>query len=267
MKSFFKLGFLLSICSVTIGCNQVSEEPASNHDSNNATTIDEHSNSDASDEFIKPTSQLKPTGQSQSVEDFQNNITSLTATPHKAVRLNFHIVETLVGTAPKYMADGSTMEEGKYISDFAIVTNDYKDDSHLNYTKVSGECKTNEAKSFTSGQGVFVSSWLAYQKQRARFRESAQEGEGFDEYLASNPYTMWMYSWGVRPANSTFEGHYFASEEFLRTFDETGMSTSYTLIDTLKLDGTLKSWHEPDREYKGLYTSEVKITFDYFEED
>ena len=184
----------------------------------------------------------------------------------RKVRYTWHIVEKLTGNYYKTMLDGSEMPEGEIVGDFVSETREHNLDTSIQL--ISGTPVTQMqqlyARQYTSS--VTPSGWLSYHAQRRRFLDSAQEGEGFEERFYTNPLTLWMRSWGRRPANAQMDGIYFGYEELERVYNAAGYCTSLKIKEYTYMKGTLSSWNNPTREYDGSYEYSLTCAIEYLEE-
>ena len=123
----------------------------------------------------------------------------------RKVRYTWHIVEKITGNFYKAMLDGSEMSEGETVGDFVSETRKHNSDADIQL--ISGtpitQMQQYYARNYTSS--VTPSGWLSYHAQKRQFLNSAQEGEGFIERFYTKPLTLWMRSWGRRPANAQMD--------------------------------------------------------------
>lgn len=184
----------------------------------------------------------------------------------RKVRYTWHIVEKLTGNYRKAMLDGTQMPEGEIVGDFVSEPKNHNLDSNI--TIISGTPVTQMqqyyARNYTSS--VTPSGWLSYHADRRRFLDSAQEGEGFEERFYANPITLWMRSWGRRPANARMDGVYFSYSELERVYDANGYCTTFKVKEYTYMKGTLTSFNNGSVDYDGSYEYTLTCGIEYLEE-
>lgn len=183
----------------------------------------------------------------------------------RKVRYTWHIVEKITGNYYKAMLDSSEMPEGETVGDFVSETRKHNLDTDIQL--ISGTPVTQMqqyyARNYTSS--VTPSSWLSYHAQKRQFLNSAQEGEGFIERFYTKPLTLWMRSWGRRPANAQMDGTYFSFDEFERVYNAEGYCTSLKIKEYTFIQGTLSSWNNGSRYYDGSYEYTLTCAIEYLD--
>ena len=183
----------------------------------------------------------------------------------RKVRYTWHIVEKITGNFYKAMLDGSEMSEGETVGDFVSETRKHNSDADIQL--ISGtpitQMQQYYARNYTSS--VTPSGWLSYHAQKRQFLNSAQEGEGFIERFYTKPLTLWMRSWGRRPANAQMDGTYFSFDEFERVYNAEGYCTSLKIKEYTYMKGTLSSWNNPSRDYDGSYEYTLTCAIEYLD--
>lgn len=201
------------------------------------------------------------------LEQITEEINKINPQPEERVKVRYtwHIVEKITGNYFKTMLDGSEMTEGEIVGDFVSEPNNNLD---TNIILISGTPVTQMqqyyARQYTSS--VTPSGWLSYHADKRRFLDSAQEGEGFEERFYINPLTLWMRSWGRRPANAQMDGIYFSYNEFERVYNAAGYCTSLRIKEYTYMKGSLSSWNNPTRDYDGSYEYSLTCAIEYLEE-
>ena len=202
------------------------------------------------------------------LEQITEEINKINPQPEERVKVRYtwHIVEKITGNYYKTMLDGSEMTEGEIVGDFVSEPRTNNLDSNIQL--ISGTPVTQMqqyyARQYTSS--VTPSGWLSYHSQRRQFLDSAQEGEGFEERFYTNPLTLWMRSWGRRPANAQMDGIYFSYNEFERVYNAAGYCTSLKIKEYTYMKGSLSSWNNPTRDYDGSYEYSLTCAIEYLEE-
>lgn len=264
----FVLGITLSACSIReISFNSKSDEPGSsfsNDSSIDSSDIISSSGDSASSGFSYSFEEKK---QGLTLEQITEEINKIDPQPQEKqkVKYTWHIVEKLTGTYYKAMLDGSEMPEGEIVGDFVTETRNHNLDASI--TLISGTPVTQTqqlyARNYTSS--VTPSGWLSYHAQRRQFLNSAQEGEGFIERFYVNPLTLWMRSWGRRPANAQMDGTYFSFDELERVYNAAGYCTSLKIKEYTYMKGSLSSWNNPTRDYDGSYECSLTCAIEYLD--
>lgn len=186
-------------------------------------------------------------------------------TNNRKIRLSYHIVETLEGSAPNATTrNGTPLSEGQTVTDLVLES---RNNSASDLKLVSGEASTWFSQNFTSGIIIGIKSWLSYHNERrsAAEREAQATWTIFDENLKANPFSMWMVCAGTKPANSGVEGTYFAYNEYERTFDENGYCQTILFRDFTYIDGTFSRWDTDHQYYKGTFDAVATATIEYLE--
>ena len=202
------------------------------------------------------------------LEQITEEINKINPQPEERVKVRYtwHIVEKITGNYYKTMLDGSEMTEGEIVGDFVSEPRTNNLDSNIQL--ISGTPVTQMqqyyARQYTSS--VTPSGWLSYHSQRRQFLDSAQEGEGFEERFYTNPLTLWMRSWGRRPANAQMDGIYFSYNEFERVYNAAGYCTSLKIKEYTYMKGSLSSWNNPTRDYDGSYEYSLTCAIEYLAE-
>ena len=200
------------------------------------------------------------------LEQITEEINKINPQPEERVKVRYtwHIVEKITGNYFKTMLDGSEMTEGEIVGDFVSEPSNNLD---TNIKLISGTPVTQMqqyyARQYTSS--VTPSGWLSYHSQRRGFLDNAQEGEGFEERFYINPLTLWMRSWGRRPANAQMDGIYFSYEEFERVYNAAGYCTSLKIKEYTYMKGSLSSWNNPTRDYDGSYEYSLTCAIEYLD--
>lgn len=184
----------------------------------------------------------------------------------RKVRYTWHIVEKLTGNYQKAMLDGTQMPEGEIVGDFVSEPKNHNLDSNIKI--ISGTPVTQMQKEYAQNytSSVTPSGWLSHHAVRRRFLDSAQEGEGFEERFYANPITLWMRSWGRRPANAQMDGVYFSYSELERVYDANGYCTTFKVKEYTYMKGTLTSFNNGSVDYDGSYEYTLTCGIEYLEE-
>ena len=265
----FVLGITLSACSIREDSfNSQSEEPESSFSSDSSIDSSDiiSSSGDSSNSVFSYPFEDKDRG--LTLEQITEEINKINPQPEEKVKVRYtwHIVEKLTGNYYKVMLDGSEMPEGEIVGDFVSETRTNNLDANIDL--ISGSPVTDMqkfyAQSYTSS--VTPSGWLSYHSQKRQFLDSAQEGEGFEERFYTNPLTLWMRSWGRRPANAQMDGIYFSYNEFERVYNAAGYCTSLKIKEYTYMKGSLSSWNNPTRDYDGSYEYSLTCAIEYLEE-
>ena len=265
----FVLGITLSACSIRENSfNSQSEEPESSFSSDSSIDSSDiiSSSGDSSNSVFSYPFEDKDRG--LTLEQITEEINKINPQPKEKVKVRYtwHIVEKLTGNYYKVMLDGSEMPEGEIVGDFVSETRTNNLDANIDL--ISGSPVTDMqkfyAQSYTSS--VTPSGWLSYHSQKRQFLDSAQEGEGFEERFYTNPLTLWMRSWGRRPANAQMDGIYFSYNEFERVYNAAGYCTSLKIKEYTYMKGSLSSWNNPTRDYDGSYEYSLTCAIEYLEE-
>ena len=266
----FVLGITLSACSIRENSfNSQSEEPESSFSSDSSidsSDIISSTSGDSSNSVFSYPFEDKDRG--LTLEQITEEINKINPQPEEKVKVRYtwHIVEKLTGNYYKVMLDGSEMPEGEIVGDFVSETRTNNLDANIDL--ISGSPVTDMqkfyAQSYTSS--VTPSGWLSYHSQKRQFLDSAQEGEGFEERFYTNPLTLWMRSWGRRPANAQMDGIYFSYNEFERVYNAAGYCTSLKIKEYTYMKGSLSSWNNPTRDYDGSYEYSLTCAIEYLEE-
>ena len=265
----FVLGIALSACSIRENSfNSQPEEPESSFSSDSSidsSDIISSTSGDSSNSVFSYPFEDKDRG--LTLEQITEEINKINPQPEEKVKVRYtwHIVEKLTGNYYKVMLDGSEMPEGEIVGDFVSETRTNNLDANIDL--ISGSPVTDMqkfyAQSYTSS--VTPSGWLSYHSQKRQFLDSAQEGEGFEERFYTNPLTLWMRSWGRRPANAQMDGIYFSYNEFERVYNAAGYCTSLKIKEYTYMKGSLSSWNNPTREYNGSYEYSLTCAIEYLE--
>ena len=201
------------------------------------------------------------------LEQITEEINKINPQPEERVKVRYtwHIVEKLTGNYYKVMLDGSEMPEGEIVGDFVSETRTNNLDANIDL--ISGTPVTDMQKFYAQNytSSVTPSGWLSYHSQKRQFLDSAQEGEGFEERFYTNPLTLWMRSWGRRPANAQMDGIYFSYNEFERVYNAAGYCTSLKIKEYTYMKGSLSSWNNPTREYDGSYEYSLTCSIENLE--
>ena len=266
----FVLGITLSACSIRENSfNSQSEELESSFSSDSSidsSDIISSTSGDSSNSVFSYPFEDKDRG--LTLEQITEEINKINPQPEEKVKVRYtwHIVEKLTGNYYKVMLDGSEMPEGEIVGDFVSETRTNNLDANIDL--ISGSPVTDMqkfyAQSYTSS--VTPSGWLSYHSQKRQFLDSAQEGEGFEERFYTNPLTLWMRSWGRRPANAQMDGIYFSYNEFERVYNAAGYCTSLKIKEYTYMKGSLSSWNNPTRDYDGSYEYSLTCAIEYLEE-
>ena len=266
----FVLGIALSACSIRENSfNSQPEEPESSFSSDSSidsSDIISSTSGDSSNSVFSYPFEDKDRG--LTLEQITEEINKINPQPEEKVKVRYtwHIVEKLTGNYYKVMLDGSEMPEGEIVGDFVSETRTNNLDANIDL--ISGSPVTDMqkfyAQSYTSS--VTPSGWLSYHSQKRQFLDSAQEGEGFEERFYTNPLTLWMRSWGRRPANAQMDGIYFSYNEFERVYNAAGYCTSLKIKEYTYMKGSLSSWNNPTRDYDGSYEYSLTCAIEYLEE-
>ena len=266
----FVLGIALSACSIRENSfNSQPEEPESSFSSDSSidsSDIISSTSGDSSNSVFSYPFEDKDRG--LTLEQITEEINKINPQPEEKVKVRYtwHIVEKLTGNYYKVMLDGSEMPEGEIVGDFVSETRTNNLDANIDL--ISGTPVTDMqkfyAQSYTSS--VTPSGWLSYHSQKRQFLDSAQEGEGFEERFYTNPLTLWMRSWGRRPANAQMDGIYFSYNEFERVYNAAGYCTSLKIKEYTYMKGSLSSWNNPTRDYDGSYEYSLTCAIEYLEE-
>ena len=265
----FVLGITLSACSIRENSfNSQSEEPESSFSSDSSIdSLDIVSSSgDSSNSVFSYPFEDKDRG--LTLEQITEEINKINPQPEEKVKVRYtwHIVEKLTGNYYKVMLDGSEMPEGEIVGDFVSETRTNNLDANIDL--ISGSPVTDMQKFYAQNytSSVTPSGWLSYHSQKRQFLDSAQEGEGFEERFYTNPLTLWMRSWGRRPANAQMDGIYFSYNEFERVYNAAGYCTSLKIKEYTYMKGSLSSWNNPTRDYDGSYEYSLTCAIEYLEE-
>ena len=246
METLNKISILLILSFSLFGCS--AKGATSNKDSSNSTFS-----------FSFPNKE-----EGLTLEQITEQANSLPASENKKVRYTWHIEEELIGTYPMNMAQGGAMEAGRYTLD--MVTETKNNNLNTNITIISGTPITDRQKLMsTYTSSVTARGWLSYHSQRRQFKNSAQEGEGFEERFYNNPLTLWMMSWGNRPANASIDGQYFESEEYERGYNLEGYCTTFYAREFHYMKGTLKTFRGGSHYYDGSYEMISRCTIEYLD--
>ena len=182
----------------------------------------------------------------------------------RKIRYHYHIEEKLYGSYPMTMSDGSNMLPGSYTLD--MVTEPKTNSDNTNISVVSGTPTTKMQKFWaTYTSSITAKGWLSYHAQRRQFKDNAQEGEGFEERFYNNPLTLWMTSWGNRPANASIDGQYFGSEEYERGYNSEGYCITFYAREFYYIKGTLGSFMSGSHYYDGSYEMISRCTIEYLD--
>ena len=248
-----------------------SEESSSLINSESSSELDSSVNSDESS--ISSSSMYSYSFENKeaglTLEQIQDEISKIDPQPQEQVKVRYtwHIVEKITGNFYKAMLDGSEMPEGEVVGDFVSETKNNNLDANIQL--ISGapitQMQQYYARQYTSS--VTPSGWLSYHSQKRQFLNSAQEGEGFEERFYTNPLTLWMRSWGRRPANAQMDGIYFSYNEFERVYNAAGYCTSLKIKEYTYMKGSLSSWNNPTRDYDGSYEYTLTCAIEYLEEN
>ena len=201
------------------------------------------------------------------LEQIKDEINKIDPQPEeqKKVRYTWHIVEKITGNYYTTMLDGNEMPEGEIVGDFVSEPRNHNLDTNIQL--ISGTPVTQMQKFYAQQytSSITPSGWLGYHSQKRQFLDSAQEGEGFEERFYTNPLTLWMRSWGRRPANAQMDGIYFSYNEFERVYNAAGYCTSLKIKEYTYMKGSLSSWNNPTREYDGSYEYSLTCAIEYLE--
>ena len=259
----FILGLSISACSTTGSSFNI--ESSGSESSIGPSSNSSSSNSGSSFPSYSYSFENKEAG--LTLEQIQEEINKLDPKPEEKVKVRYtwHIVEKITGNYFKAMLDGSEMPEGEIVGDF--VSEPQTSNLDANIKLISGTPVTQMqqyyARNYTSS--VTPSGWLSYHSEKRGFLKSAQEGEGFEERFYTNPLTLWMRSWGRRPANARMDGIYFSYNEFERVYNTAGYCTSLKIKEYTYMQGALSSWNNPTREYNGSYEYSLTCAIEYLE--
>ena len=260
----FIIGLLISACSLRANSSR-SESSELEESVVSDSSIESSSSDSSTSEFSYPF-ENKEAG--LTLEKIEDEISKIDPQPQeqRKVRYAWHIAEIITGNYYKTMLDGSEMPEGEIVGDF--VSEPRNSNLDTNITLISGTPVTQMqqyyARQYTSS--VTPSGWLGYHFDKRRFLDSAQEGEGFEERFYINPLTLWMRSWGRRPANAQMDGIYFSYNEFERVYNAAGYCTSLKIKEYTYMKGSLSSWNNPTRDYDGTYEYSLTCAIEYLEE-
>ena len=265
----FVLGITLSACSIRENSfNSQSEELESSFSSDSSIDSSDiiSSSGDSSNSVFSYPFEDKDRG--LTLEQITEEINKINPQPEEKVKVRYtwHIVEKLTGNYYKVMLDGSEMPEGEIVGDFVSETRTNNLDANIDL--ISGSPVTDMQKFYAQNytSSVTPSGWLSYHSQKRQFLDSAQEGEGFEERFYTNPLTLWMRSWGRRPANAQMDGIYFSYNEFERVYNAAGYCTSLKIKEYTYMKGSLSSWNNPTRDYDGSYEYSLTCAIEYLEE-
>ena len=265
----FVLGITLSACSIRENSfNSQSEEPESSFSSDSSIDSSDiiSSSGDSSNSVFSYPFEDKDRG--LTLDQITEEINKINPQPEEKVKVRYtwHIVEKLTGNYYKVMLDGSEMPEGEIVGDFVSETRTNNLDANIDL--ISGTPVTDMQKFYAQNytSSVTPSGWLSYHSQKRQFLDSAQEGEGFEERFYTNPLTLWMRSWGRRPANAQMDGIYFSYNEFERVYNAAGYCTSLKIKEYTYMKGSLSSWNNPTRDYDGSYEYSLTCAIEYLEE-
>jgi len=270
----FVLGITLSACSIRENSfSSKSNEPESsftNDSSVDSSSLDSSdiisSSGDSSNSVFSYPFEDKEEG--LTLEQITEEINKIDPQPEEKVKVRYtwHIVEKITGNYQKAMLDGTQMSEGEIVGDFVSEPKTHNLDSNI--TIISGTPVTQMqqyyARNYTSS--ITPSGWLSYHAQRRQFLDSAQEGEGFEERFYVNPITLWMRSWGRRPANAQMDGVYFSYSELERVYDASGYCTTFKVKEYTYMKGTLTSFNNGSVDYDGSYEYTLTCGIEYLEE-
>ena len=261
MKSFIKLSLLIAPVLGVLSCNSTSSSSSNSNVNSASSSVDLSSSSNSgsySYDFPKKEAGL-------TLDEITEEVGKLPAEERKRVRYTWHFEEKLTGTYPMTMKDGSDMPAGEYVLDFVTEPKQHNLDSNIKI--ISGTPVTKNQQYFTSyTSSITASGWLSYHKDRRRFLDSAQEGEGFEERFYTGPLTLWMTIWGVRVQNANMDGTYFGVEEFERTYNEEGYCQTFKIHEFHYMKGTLSSFMGGTHDYDGTYEYNGVCTIEYLEE-
>ena len=260
----------MSACSIRENSfNSQSEEPESSFSSDSSidsSDIISSTSGDSSNSVFSYPFEDKDRG--LTLEQITEEINKINPQPEEKVKVRYtwHIVEKLTGNYYKVMLDGSEMPEGEIVGDFVSETRTNNLDANIDL--ISGSPVTDMQKFYAQNytSSVTPSGWLSYHSQKRQFLDSAQEGEGFEERFYTNPLTLWMRSWGRRPANAQMDGIYFSYNEFERVYNAAGYCTSLKIKEYTYMKGSLSSWNNPTRDYDGSYEYSLTCAIEYLEE-
>lgn len=259
----FILGISLTACSqAESSFNSDSKELESSFDSSSSeeSTSDEPSSSAYSYSFENKEAGL-------TLEEITEEINKIDPKPEerKKVRYTWHIEEKLTGVYPKMMLDDTQMPEGTIVGEFVSEPRNHNLDTNIQV--ISGTPVTQMqqfyARDYTSS--ITPSGWLGYHSERREFLKSAQEGEGFEERFYTGPLTLYMRSWGRRPANAQMEGIYFSYSEFERVYNASGYCTSLKIKEFTYVKGTMTSFTNGSVDYDGSYEYSLNCAIEYLE--
>ena len=201
-----------------------------------------------------------------SLETFEEEIQKLEPqTNDRKIRVSYHIVETLQGSAPNAnYRNGEPLSEGETITDLVLES---RNTSASDLKVISGQASTKFSQIFTAGIMIGIKNWLSYHKERrdAMEREAMPQWNVFKESLSINPFKMWMVESGTRPANAEVEGTYFAFNEYERTFDSTGYCQTLLYREYTYIDGTFSRWDTKPQYYKGTFDAVATATIEYLD--
>lgn len=183
----------------------------------------------------------------------------------KKVRYTWHIEEKLTGLYPKMMLDNTQMPEGVIVGDF--VSEPRNNNLDTNIKVISGTPVTQMqqyyARNYSSS--ITPSGWLSYHSQRRQFLDRAQEGEGFEERFYTEPFTLYMRSWGRRPENARMDGIFFSYIELERIYNASGYCTTFKVKEYTYVKGTMTSFMNGEVEYDGSYEYSLNCSIEYIE--
>ena len=258
----FALGLSISACSQ----NQTS----SNVDSSRGNTLDTPSISNSSSTASSSSPAFSYSFQNKedglTLEQITDVIDRIDPQPveQQRVRYTWHIVEKLTGNYQEAMLDSTQMPEGEIIGDFVSETRKHNLDADIQLISGTPVTRMQQyyARNYTSS--ITPKGWLSYHSERRNFLKSAQEGEGFEERFYTNPLTLWMRSWGRRPANAQMDGIYFSYSELERVYNAQGYCTSFNVKEYTFMQGTLSTYNS-SRDYDGSYEYTLSCAIEYLE--
>lgn len=266
----FVISLLVSACSQSLVSSKdsVLDVESSNPllSTTSSDSINDLSSSDSASSGFSYSFENKEAG--LTLDQITEEINKINPQPEEKVKVRYtwHIVEKLTGNYYKVMLDGSEMPEGEIVGDFVSETRTNNLDANIDL--ISGTPVTDMQKFYAQNytSSVTPSGWLSYHSQKRQFLDSAQEGEGFEERFYTNPLTLWMRSWGRRPANAQMDGIYFSYNEFERVYNAAGYCTSLKIKEYTYMKGSLSSWNNPTRDYDGSYEYSLTCAIEYLAE-
>ena len=186
-------------------------------------------------------------------------------TNNKRIRITYHIVETLEGSAPNATyRNNDPLPEGETITDLFLES---RNNSASDLKVISGQSITRFTEAFTAGISITIKDWLSYHNERrsAAAREAQVGWNIFNEDLKVSPFKMWMIYAGNKPANSSVEGTYFGYNEYERTFDTNGYCQTIIFREYTYIDGTFSRWDTDPQYYKGTFDAVATATIEYLD--